>query len=324
MLIKDADIVGWGPWLRFVWKGHISNWLWRDSRSRRLTRQKYYSEMKGGYFKKYHDFVANLHAPDRIPEEFNPEEEKYFSLWFQGRDKAPDIVKKCFQSIERVYGDKLIILDEESMTRYIELPDYIMKKWKEGRIIPANFSDIVRIELLTRYGGYWFDATDLLISPIPDVIRDADFFMYVTSPELYTHMFVQTCFMRAKKGDPLIRMWRDLVFEYWRHENRSADYFLVHMLFKYLVTTNKDAKRLFEQMPKLYQDHIHYLWYDYGNLPYKEEYLGKMRENAFFQKCSYRKLKHTVSKILPGSTADVLTRTDSSNPLEELGKKQSE
>lgn len=320
MLIKDADIVGWGPWLKFVWRGHISNWMWRDSQTRRLTRQKHYAEMKGNYFRKYHDFVEHLSAPDRIAEEYRPEEEKMFTLWFQGRNTAPDIVKKCFASIERIYGDRLIILDESTMGEYIDLPDYIMDKWTNGKIIPANFSDIVRIELLTRYGGYWFDATDLLISPIPEVIQEADFFMYVTSPVLYTHMFVQSCFIRAKKGDPLIRMWRDFVFEYWKHEKRSADYFLVHMLFRYLITHNEEAKRLFEKMPKLYQDDLHHLWYDFGNLPYEEKYLEEMRKGAFFQKCSYRPLKHTVKHILPGSTADVLTRTDSTNPLEKLRK----
>ena len=35
----------------------------------------------------------------------------------------------------------------------------IVEKWKRGIIGPAHFSDLIRLELLVRYGGYWIDAT---------------------------------------------------------------------------------------------------------------------------------------------------------------------
>lgn len=307
MLIKDADIAGYGPWLKFVWKGHITNWFWRDSQTRRLTRQKYYTIMKDSFFeKRYLPLIKSLHAENTIDYTVNPDEEKIFTLWFQGIENAPKVVKACIESIRRVYGDRLVVLDEKTMSDYISLPSYIMEKWHQKKIIPANFSDIVRIELLTKYGGYWFDATDYLLSPIPEVIKQADFFMFVTSPVLYTHMFVQTCFMRAKKGDALIKMWRELVFEYWKRENRAADYFLVHMLFKALVTHNEEARSLFEKMPKLYQDNIHKFWYEYGHLPYETSQIDILKNYAFFQKCSYRYLKHAVNKIKEGTLADYL------------------
>ena len=305
MLIKDADIAGYGPWLKFIWKAHISNWLWRDSQTRRLTRQRHYQEMKMGYLEKYVPFVKSLHAKDNSYDR-PAEDEKVYSLWFQGLESAPKVVKRCIESIRKIYGDRYVVLDDLTMRDYIDLPDYIMEKWEKKQIGPANFSDIVRIELLTKYGGFWFDATDYLLRPVPPEIVNSDFFMYVTSPVLYTHMFVQTCFIRAKYGDPLIRMWRDLVFEYWKHEKRSADYFLVHLLFKLLVTHNDEAKRLYEKMPKLYQDNLHDFWYVYGHKPYDAEDYKKLCRETFFQKCSYRKLKHAVWEIQPGSMADYL------------------
>ena len=311
MLIKDADIVGYGPWLKFVWNGHITNWFWRDSQSRRLTRQKHYIIMKDTYFKKYIPFIESLRAEDSVDPNLDPATEKIFTLWFQGLENAPKVVKACIKSIREMYGDRLVILDEKSMPDYISLPSYIMDKWHNKKIIPANFSDIVRIELLYKYGGFWFDATDFLLSPIPEVVENADFFMYVVSPTLYTHMFVQTCFMRAKKGDPLLKMWRSLVFEYWNRENRAADYFLVHMLFKALVTYNPEAKRLYEEMPKLYQDNLHKLWYEYGHEPYDPTLVEKLKEISFFQKCSYRYLKHTVNSIKEGTLADFLINRNS-------------
>ena len=259
-----------------------------------------------GRLARYIPFVKSLHAENNIKKEGNADREKVYSLWFQGIENAPKVVKSCIASIRKIYGDRFIVLDEKSMHEYIDLPEYIIEKWRRGQICAANFSDIVRIDLLTRHGGYWFDATDYLLKPVPEEIVDSDFFMYVTSEVLYTHMFVQTCFMRAKKGDPLIRMWRELVFEYWRHEKRAADYFLVHLLFKLLVTHNDEAKRLFEKMPKMVQDSLHDLWYVYGHRNYDENDYRKLCENNFFQKCSYRKLKHAVWEIKPGTMADHL------------------
>ena len=309
MLIKDAEMAGFLPWLKFVWHAHITNWLWRDSLTRRLTRQRRFQELKMGYLARYIPFVKSLKAENLIqtsPDENDKSEEKVFSLWFQGVENAPQVVKSCLASVKKIYGDRFIVLDGKTMLDYITLPDYIMEKWEKKQIGAANFSDVVRIELLTHYGGYWFDATDYLLRPVPELIVDSDFFMFVTSPQVYTHMFVQTCFIRAKKGDPLIKMWRDLVFEYWKNENKSADYFLVHLLLKLLVTHNEEAARLFEKMPKLYQDSLHDLWYVYGDRPYDEEDYKKMVGENFFQKCSYRKLKHAVWDIKPDSMADRL------------------
>lgn len=306
MLLKDAETAGLGRWLKFIWKAHLTNWLWRDSLSRRLTRQHCFQEMKLGRLARYIPFIESLEVESRIDPRQSNDKERMFSLWFQGEERAPDIVKACLKSIRDVYGDRFIVLDDRTMRDYIDLPDYIMEKWEKKEIGPANFSDIVRIDLLTRYGGCWFDATDFLLRPVPENIMEADFFMYITSPTVYTHMFVQSCFIRAKKGDPLIEMWRRLVFEYWRHEKRSVDYFLVHLLFKMLVTYNAEAKRLFEKMPKIYQDRIHDLWYVYGFRPYDPRDYEAMVKDTFFQKCSYRPLKRAIKSIEPGTMADAL------------------
>ena len=306
MLTKDAEIVGWGPWLKYVWKAHITNWVWRDRHARRMTRQNLYGEMKMGYLARYIPFVKSLHAPAPSVDDENTDDEKYYSLWFQGLESAPKVVKSCIESIRKIYGDKFIVLNSDTLNRYISLPDYITEKWENKQIGAANFSDIVRIDLLARHGGYWFDATDYLLRPVPELIKNTDFFMYVASPRLNPHMFVQTCFIRAKKGDPLISMWRDLVFEYWKHEEKSFDYFHVHFLFRLLVTYNDEAKALYEKMPKILQDPLHDLWYGYGLRPYNEQDYRKMCEDTFFQKCSYRWLRHAVWEIQPGTMADYL------------------
>ena len=305
--MTERELIGTGPWLKFLWKGHIANWFWRDRLSRRITRNLAQGEFKMTYLRKYADFAKSLRAPLINPENQNPEDnDKIFTLWFQGLDNAPEIVKKCLDTIRRAYGDRFILLTDDNLYDYIQLPDYIMQKWREKKIRAANFSDIVRIELLYQYGGYWFDATDYLTGPIPRFIEEQPFFMYVSSDVFFPHMFVQTCFMRCMKKDPLLDMWRRLVFRYWKEEEMSCEYFLVHMLLKLLVLNNEEARALFDRMPKLPMDPTHLLWNKIGNLPFDKKLYEQMLGEAFFQKCSYRPQRHGVKEILPGSMADVV------------------
>ena len=302
--MTESRLIGYGPWLKFIWKGHITNWLWRDKLTRRICRNNAFGEYKMSYLQKYADYAKNIRPESTLTTPVEDKEEKIFTLWFQGEENAPDIVKKCFKSIRETYGDRFVILTDKNLYDYIQLPDYIMKKWKEKKIVPANFSDLVRIELLYRHGGYWFDATDFLTSPIPEYIEKAPFFMFVCSNVFFPHMFVQTCFMRGKKDDPLMGMWRKLVHHYWKEEEMACEYFLVHMLLKLLVRENPTARALFDKMPKKTMDATHLLWNKIGNEPFNRKLYDEMCEAVFFQKCSYKPQRHGVKEIIPGSMAD--------------------
>lgn len=294
-----------GIYLKFAWKGHITNPLWRERVKRRKIRKEQQECMKQSLLRDFIPFARALKADyPELPRTGGEEDEKVYCMWFQGIENAPEIVQKCVANTKSRFPDKFVFLTEENLSDYITLPDHVMRKWKEGKIIPANFSDLVRIELLYQYGGYWFDATDFITGPMPEVVKESDFFMFITSPRLFSRMFVQTCFIRAKKGNPLLGMWRSLVFEYWRRENKAMDYFLVHYLLKFLVRNNKEAAALFDKMPKLEQDRSHDLWYKIGNEPFDEKRYREMANSIFFQKCSYKKGGGALTKILPGSMAD--------------------
>ncbi|MCH5233970.1 MAG: hypothetical protein J1E16_01640 [Muribaculaceae bacterium] len=262
--------------------------------------------MKLSYLRKYVPYIQSLKAENKINYHENLDEEKMFTLWFQGIETAPHVVKQCVESIKEFYGERLVILDDSSVWDYISLPEYVIEKRNKKIMGPANFSDIVRLELLYKYGGYWFDATDFMMRPVPDIIKDSDFFMYVSSETLNPHMFVANCFIRAKKGDPLLKMWRDLVLEYWKNEHKNVDYFLVHYLLRLLVTYNPEAKALFEKMPKIQQDALHLLWFKYGDKPFESHYYDEIKNEIFIQKLSYRKLKFAKTEIQPGTTKDYI------------------
>ena len=76
-------------------------------------------------------------------------------LWWQGIDKAPDIVKICIQSIRKNIGDRnLIILDESNFRDYTNIDPKYEKLLKEKVISKTQFSDLLRLNLLYNRGGY--------------------------------------------------------------------------------------------------------------------------------------------------------------------------
>jgi len=86
-------------------------------------------------------------------------------FWFQGFDKAPDVVIKCLDSWKTHNPKwKVIQLDETNIEEYININAIIGKNY--NYITKQALSDVIRINLLSEFGGVWADATCLCCKPI--------------------------------------------------------------------------------------------------------------------------------------------------------------
>ncbi len=280
--------------------GHILNWPWRTRVQRRQVRSDVISKIIPQYFKRYLPAAAAISEREVVK---NDKNEKIWTIWFQGEEKAPALVKACFRSVRRYCKQELVILDENTIFDYITLPKEIVKKYKDGKIAHAHFADICRVELLYEHGGIWLDATAFVTSPIPDWIIKEDFFVYMAGQNVGSpYSFMQNCFIRARRGAYLLDAWRAMILDYWMHENHNFDYFMHQLLFKTLVMNDERAKKYFAKMPHVDQDPTHMLWWTYQNLPFDQKTFDDVTSGAFFQKVTYRGTEHPV----PGSFADVM------------------
>lgn len=267
-------------------RGHILNWPWRSRVHRRIVRSDVISKVIPKYFKRYLPAVASVQETKVIK---NDKNDKIFTLWLQGEDKAPPLVQACFRSVRRNCKQELIVLDEKTVFDYITLPDYVMKKRRAGKIAHAHFADICRVELLYQHGGYWLDSTGFATSEIPSWIENEDFFVYMAGKNVGSpYSFMQNCFIRARKGAYLLAAWRAMILEYWKYENSNFDYFMHQLLFKTLVLNDERAKKYFEKMPHVDQDPTHMLWWEYHDKPFNQEIFDKVTSGSFFQKLTYR------------------------------------
>ncbi len=160
--------------------GHILNAPWRDREERRKTRYKATRQAALRYLSRYEDQIRDIKPA--APADMTPESEHAFTIWYQGEEQAPPLVKACFRSMRRHLKQPLVVLDEKTLFDWISLPDFIVRKWREGKIPHTQFSDICRIELLYQHGGLWFDATDFVTAPVPQYIMDEDVFLFMAGP----------------------------------------------------------------------------------------------------------------------------------------------
>ena len=279
--------------------GHLLNWPWRSRLERRRVRGRVIREAALDCLHPYAAVVRNV--PEDKPDHAEPR--RIFTLWLQGEEQAPPLVRACLDSIRRHADADLVVLDERSVFDWIDIPEEIVRKWKEGKIKAAHFADICRVDLLYRHGGVWMDATCFMDAPFPEWLWKADFFVYQGGDTLKgAYSGIQNCFIRGAKDAYLLKVWREIILAYWKEEDSPLDYFVHQLLFCLALDANPRAAALYAEMPSLIQDPTHVLWYEYADRPYDEDCLHAICAEALFQKLNYK--TPSASKPVPGSFAD--------------------
>lgn len=182
----------------------------------------------GDYYASY-DYDAPLPpiAPDR--------RNKIWMCWWQGLDSAPEIVKACVESVRRNAGEReVVIITDKNVGEFVQFPQWIRELYDNGVLSRTHISDLLRLELLTRYGGIWLDSTFYCCRPLTDDIYDAPLWS-IKRPD-YLHasvasgMFANYSFGCDEGHRKVFAVIRDYFLEYWRKENYLIDYLLTDYL----------------------------------------------------------------------------------------------
>ena len=161
-------------------------------------------------------------------------------------DQAPGLVKKCFESLQRNLTDReIILITTDNMRDYVKFPEFILEKWRDGKITHTHMTDLLRLELLIKYGGMWIDATVLCTSRrenIPDYFFHSDLFFYQTLKPGRDGQAqpVSSWLISAKTNNKILEMARFLCYEYWKKNNEMVDYFLFHDFFMISLEHNEE------------------------------------------------------------------------------------
>ena len=235
--------------------------------------------------KKYIPFLRSLNY-----KELKMEKSDYIWIcWFQGIENAPELIKICIESIKKNFPEKkIVILTDENIPEYIQMPSYIKEKRAKGVISAAHYSDLLRVALLCVYGGLWLDATVYCTGRDQyEEFKDNDLFVYrqLTDFNSNNPIVCSSWLIYARKNNPILLQTRDLQWEYWKHEKKLKNYFLFHM---FLSMVAKEHLNEWKKIPMFNNVSPHILQTELN------EKFSEKRWNQLKTVSSFHKLNHHV------------------------------
>ncbi len=214
-------------------------------------------------------------------------------IWMYWNDLRlmPKIVKRCIESVKRHAGREVILLTDDTVQEYVNLPVFIWEKYKQGAITKTHFSDILRIALLAVYGGTWIDATVYFTDDIPRKYLDCDLCMVRGDTWLlYDFQKCVRCsswYISACSENGFIMDIRNHLYGYWAKEETLKEYYLLHIIVARLLDQNTDYKKQWKNMPFISSQDAHYL---HSMLPqtFDEDMWREIKAVSFIHKLTYK------------------------------------
>ena len=193
-----------------------------------------YSKLKNGEY----DDVDKIIVPDETLQN-----NVIWTMWWQGEENAPEIVKMCVNSMRKhSNGHKVIVLDGDNYKNYVKFPEVIEQRFAEGKadtmdlrkitLDQTKISDIVRTYLIYNYGGIWVDATIFFSADIDDELFKAKWVTLGQDDEWYIGRGRwSTFFMGGVAGLGFSKLNYDMHIEYWKNKNYYVNYLMTDHMF---------------------------------------------------------------------------------------------
>lgn len=207
--------------------------------------------------------------------------------WLQGYDSAPVLVKKCIDSLNKLDGE-VIVIDENNFSNYVNIPDFIFRKWKKGIISNAHFTDILRVELLIKYGGLWIDSTVYCSGNRQyEIIKKYPFFAYqlinINNRDRIKSI-ASNWLMYSSPNSELLIILKELLYDYWKKENYAKNYFFFHVFFYAIIEENIEE---WNKLLKFNNINPHVMQF-LGNSTYNKDQFNEMLLCSDFHKLNWR------------------------------------
>lgn len=158
-------------------------------------------------------------------------DERVWLCWWQGLDRAPALVQRCIESVVSNRGTReVVLLSEGNFRDFVNIPDWVCRRWERGEISNTHFSDILRMALLAQNGGLWLDSTffcsrpifwDASMSPVFTISRPGYGYNSVAGGR-----FANYALGAALSHRHVFQVILDYLLEYWRRKDLLVDYLL--------------------------------------------------------------------------------------------------
>lgn len=251
----------------------------------------------------------------------------------------PFVVRKCYESWCKYNPNwEIIFLDNQNLKDYLQL--YKLVHNKIDLIGKASLSDIIRVNLLNKYGGVWVDSTCFCCQPLDEWLLDKMNSGFLAFSNPGKGRMISSWFLAAKENNGLVKIYSNATNRFWKNNNKLSlwntnkflknffrkfkiyhylkdnpslwhsfiivkifktyHYFWFHYLFAKLYKQSKIFKKIWDNTAKVSADIPHTIW-DFGlTKPINE----KIKEHIDNQKAPFYKLSWKITNIelMPQST----------------------
>ena len=227
-----------------------------------------------------------------------------WTCWLQGLENAPELVKRCIENMRQyANGYKVEVIDQNNVSQFVQLPDFVVSKYKAGIIPHAHFSDMIRLALLEKYGGVWIDSTIFMTDVLPDYILDADMFVFRGSG--LGHARIYNPFLAAKPHHPIVQSMQQLLYAYWEKENKLVSYSIFHLFFAIAIEQSRLNQSLWNEVPNVSGTQMFYFQSRLGK-PYSEKAYQLATQLSSLHKLTYKYKEFGIDITKKGTFYDVL------------------
>lgn len=206
--------------------------------------------------------------------------------WWQGEELMPELVSQCYKLLKQHCTTHPVkLLTKDNYQEHIELPPRIMTLFQSGTITMPQFSDIMRMYLVSTHGGIWIDSTYWIIRPF-DISSEP--FISVKSGNEYDPFIPRGRwsgnFVGGAKRAKYFRFMYEALINYWNRHECLINYFLIDYFTQIAYTHFPDVK---EQID-LYARCCPNLTALNMNEPYDESRFMEIIEKNNFLKLSWK------------------------------------
>lgn len=185
----------------------------------------------------------------KIADTPQPADYRIWTMWWQGRDAMPEAIRQCHDSLLRnARGHEVILIDKHNYRDYVSLPEWVITKLDEKKIGLSHFSDLVRLHLLSRYGGLWVDSALFVLRP------------FVMTEPLFMPSFPESgaiCqgrwwfgILGAPAGFKLVEFMKDSLLRYWSRYDAAIEYLMWDGFMRIAYEEFRDISDLIDGLPR--------------------------------------------------------------------------
>ena len=239
---------------------------------------------------KHYSYVIERHKNDHIDQTNIEIPRRIWTMWWQGEENAPEIVKMCISSMRMNFDEEVIVLTKDNFRRYVEIPEHILLKLDQGKMSLTHFSDIIRMNLLRKWGGCWLDATMLMVDRISSDVFAMRYYtakLQKNRTENISYNEFSGFLIFEVQGGLLSSFASDFFSEYWKNEDYLIDYFLIDYVTRIAIDHITEFKKAHDTVP-LNNPNIN-VFPDKLNEAYDEEGFNKLCKETDFFKCTWKK-----------------------------------